>query len=325
MGEPPPTGYLVAMKLAPQPYVEGRVCLPDGRHLGFAEYGNPHGDPVLWFHGTPGARKQIPPGAPDAAEQRGQRIIALERPGVGLSTHDRKRSLLSWADDVRALCDSLDLDRISVVGLSGGGPHVLACAHAMPERVVAACVLGGLAPITGDEAAGGFLDGGLIRYGLAVMPYIREPLGLALTWLVKGLRPVGGPVFELYARLAPASDRPVFADPAFKEMFIGDLSDSARRGLRSITSDAHAFIRPWDFSLRDIRVPVKIWHGTADGLVPLSHGEHMAALIPGAELVTVPDEGHFAGFVRFTEVLDFCARGFEVAEPAPATKAATKG
>lgn len=294
------------MNLAPKPYTEGRVRLPDGRRLGYAEFGDPDGDVLLWFHGTPGARKQVPPATPAAASARGLRVIGVERPGIGLSSHDPDRTLASWSRDVEAFSDSLGIDRFCVAGLSGGGPHALTVAHDLGDRVVGAAVLGGLGPVVGEEAAGGFLDFPLVTVGARMLPLLVEPVGGGLARIIPALIPFREQVMDLYARVGPKSDRPVFKVPEFRDMFLADLIDSGRRQMRALLTDAHAFMQPWHFSLRDIAVPVTIWHGGADGIVPLHHGRHMAELIPGAEFVTVPGEGHFAGFVRVERVLDAC-------------------
>lgn len=298
------------MHRAPRPYTEGRVRLPDGRKLGYAEFGDPDGDVLLWFHGTPGARKQVPPSTPVEARARSLRVICVERPGIGMSTHDPDRTLASWSRDVEGLADSLGIDRFCVAGLSGGGPHALTVAHDLGDRVMGAAVLGGLGPVVGDEAPGGFLDFPFIARGARVLPLLVEPIGAGLARIIPALIPFREKVLDLYSRVAPASDRPVFAVPEFRDMFLVDLIDSGRRQMRALLTDAHVFMQPWHFSLRDIAVPVTIWHGGADGIVPMHHGQYMAELIPGAEFVSVPGEGHFAGFVRVERVLDACLGWF---------------
>ncbi|MFN8103111.1 MAG: alpha/beta hydrolase [Acidimicrobiia bacterium] len=297
------------MKLAPAPFTEGRVRLPDGRRLGYAEFGDPDGEVLLWFHGTPGGRKQVPPATPAAALERGLRVICVERPGVGLSTHHDGRTLATWTADIDALADRLGIERFCVAGLSGGGPHALAVAHDLGDRVAGAAVLGGLGPVVGDEApGGGLLDSPLVQGGARFLPLVQAPLGTMISMLLPALIPVRNQVFGLYARFGPDTDRPVFAMPEFRDMFVKDLISSGRRQMRALVGDALVFMQPWHFSLRDVDVPVTIWHGGADRLVPVDHGRHMSELIPGAAFVTVPGEGHFAGFVRVDAVLDACMR-----------------
>jgi pimeloyl-ACP methyl ester carboxylesterase len=114
----------------PPPRIEGTIALPDGRRLGFGEYGDPTGPLVIWFHGALGARRQVPLVARRAAEELGLRVVCLERPGIGFSTDHSYRQMRDWAADVAFVADRLGHERFMVVGLSGGGPYALACAHA---------------------------------------------------------------------------------------------------------------------------------------------------------------------------------------------------
>src|SRR4051794_21728963 len=111
----------------PVPVHEGTVTLADGRRLGYASYGDQDGDTVFWFHGTPGARRQISPDVNDIADRRGVRVIILERPGVGESTPHLYDRVIDWAGDVEEVADHFGADRFALAGLSGGGPYVLAC------------------------------------------------------------------------------------------------------------------------------------------------------------------------------------------------------
>ena len=285
------------------PRVEGTVRLADGRALGFAEFGQPNGKVVFWFHGTPGARRQIPPEARLAAQERGVRLIGIDRPGVGDSTPHLYPSLLAWANDIRCVADSLGIGRFGLIGLSGGGPYVLACAHALPERVVAGAILGGVAPTHGPEAPAG----GLVQFAAQFEPlfaYLHEPLGVMLTMLIWALRPVASPMFNLFIRISPEGDRTVFERPEMKAMFIDDLMHGSRWGLRAPIYDLILFTRPWGFRLRDIRVPIRFWHGDADHLVPLAHGQLCAQLVPDSQIHVRPGESHLGGLAAAEEVVD---------------------
>ena len=130
---------------APKPRAEGRFYLPNGRRLGFAEYGDPCGAVVLWFHGTPGGRRQFPALGRRAADNLGLRVVAVERPGTHLSDPHRYETVAQWATDMACVADSLGAQRLAVVGLSGGGPYALACGAVPPlaGRVAAVGVLAG--------------------------------------------------------------------------------------------------------------------------------------------------------------------------------------
>ena len=137
-----------------KPRAEGRFYLPTGRRLGFAEFGDPSGDPVLWFHGTPGGRRQFPLLGRRAAEKMGLRVVAVGRPGTGLSDPHPYESVADWASDVTHIADALGAERLGVAGLSGGGPYALACAAVPPlaSRVAAVAVLGGIVPSVDPDA-----------------------------------------------------------------------------------------------------------------------------------------------------------------------------
>jgi pimeloyl-ACP methyl ester carboxylesterase len=284
------------------PHIEGRVELPDGRKLGFAEFGPPDGRPILWLHGTPGARRQIPQAARVVAADHGVRFVGVDRPGTGLSSPHLYGSILEHATDLQALADELRMEEMAVIGLSGGGPYALAAGHAMPDRVKVVGVLGGVAPTRGDDGIGGGLVGFADRFA-PLFPPMRVPLGMVLSALPKVLRPIGNQAMALYARVSPPGDREVFGRPEIQAMFLDDLSDGARR-LRAPVDDVILFLREWGFSLRDVRVPVKWWHGDADNIVPLAHGRHCVERLPDAELFVRPRESHLGGFGAAEEVLE---------------------
>ena len=282
--------------------VEGRIRVRDGRKLGFAEFGPPDGRPILWLHGTPGAKRQIPEDARLAAEEVGVRFVGVDRPGTGLSTSHLYGSLLEFTEDLRILIDELGFDDLAVIGLSGGGPYALATGYAMPDRVKAVGVLGGVAPTQGPEGVTGGLVSLAVRFAPLIPPF-RVPLGVFLGAVVSLLTPLGYPALEVYARFSPPGDREVFARPEIKEMFINDLADTHGR-LRAPIDDIILFTRDWGFRLADVSVPVKWWQGDADHIVPLSHAQHCVDRLPDAELFIRPGESHLGGFAAAEEVLE---------------------
>lgn len=279
------------------PRVERAVELADGRSIGIAEYGPGDGRVVLWFHGTPGGRRQVPPAARKVAEDEGVRIIGVERPGVGASTPHLHDDVRGFAGDVEQVLDDVGADRIGLVGLSGGGPYVLACAHEMGDRVAAGVVLGGVAPTEGDDAvAGGLVD--LAHRFRLPLGWLRSPIGAGMGLAARVLRPIDHHAIALYARFSPEGDRRAFAEPGMRDMFLDDLArGAAGHGFLSVTTDVVLFSRHWGFSVGDIDVPIRFWHGDADNIVPLIHAEHMAALVPGAELTIRPEESHLGSLI----------------------------
>src|SRR5690242_4696302 len=149
-----------------RPKLEGNIAVGQDRQISFAEFGNPQGRAIFWLHGTPGARRQIPTEARVFAEQNSIRLIGVDRPGIGSSTPHQYANIIDFAADVPTIADTLGIDKMEVIGLSGGGPYTLACAAAMPDRVIAIGVLGGVAPWRGPDA----VTGGIVTLGTTVAP-----------------------------------------------------------------------------------------------------------------------------------------------------------
>ncbi|HEX6311104.1 MAG TPA: alpha/beta hydrolase [Acidimicrobiia bacterium] len=287
---------------SPPPRREGTVPLPDGRRLGYAEYGDPNGPLVLWFHGTPGGRRQVPPLGRRAAADLGLRLVCVERPGAGDSTDHAYPTIRDSAPDLAVVADHLGHDRFMIVALSGGGPYALACAHEMPDRVVALGILGGLVPTSGDEAAAGGIVA-LTRPFNVLLTAFRRLLGRGLWAFVRGAEPAGHLMYRAYTRLLPHGDDKVLADPELEAMFIDDINRAARRRFHAFVNDLVLVGRPWGFSVADVRVPVRWWHGDADPFVALDQAERTIALLADVELTVRPDESHLGGFAVADEVL----------------------
>lgn len=288
------------LSLAPKPHRDTFIKLSDGRRLAYAEFGAEDGPVVFWFHGTPGGRWQCPPEAPGIARELGFRLVGVDRPGIGGSSPHHGRTLLSWAHDIAELADALDSHQFAAIGLSGGGPYVLGCAHELPDRLVCGVSLGGLGPMDGSDGAPGFSR--LLSTTARVLFPVRRPVGMALFAGVWPTRPLVNLGIGLYKRYGPQTDRHVFEIPAFHQMFAQDIVNATRRRAYAPVYDIALFGRPWGFSPRDIDVPIRIWHGDVDQIVPLSHSEHLADIIPDSDLVVVPGHGHFAGFVNSPSV-----------------------
>jgi len=285
-----------------RPKLEGNIAIGTDRQIGFAEFGDPQGRAVFWLHGTPGARRQIPAEARIYAEQHHIRLIGVDRPGIGSSTPHQYDAVLDFAHDLRVIADVLGIERFAVVGLSGGGPYTLACAAAMPERVVTVAVLGGVAPTRGPDA----ISGGAMTLGNLVAPILEVaglPVRLAAATLIKLIRPVASPALEVYAAISPEGDRRLLGRPEFKAMFLDDLLNGSRKQLAAPFADVVVFARPWGFRLDEIKVPVHWWHGDRDHIIPFAHGEHVVAALPDATLYVVPGESHLAGLGRAEEIL----------------------
>jgi pimeloyl-ACP methyl ester carboxylesterase len=286
-----------------RPKLEGNIAVGDDRQIGFAEFGDPQGRAVFWLHGTPGARRQIPMEARVYAEQRQIRLIGVDRPGIGSSTPYQYDTVFAFAEDLRTIADTLGIDRFEVIGLSGGGPYTLACAAAMPDRVVSAGVLGGVAPVRGADAIGGGVSR-LISVTAPVVEVAGAPLRVAASRLIRLVRPVAEPALYAYARISPEADRRLLVRPEFKAMFLDDLLNGSRKQLAAPFADVVVFSRDWGFRLDEVKVPIRWWHGDRDHIVPFEHGQHVVSRLPDAQLTHLPGESHLAGLGRAEEILD---------------------
>lgn len=290
-------GYEIA-----RPKLEGNIAVGADRRIGFAEFGAPNGRPVFWLHGTPGARRQIPTEARLFAEQNDIRLIGVDRPGIGSSTPYQYDTVSDFAHDLRTIADTLGIGRFATVGLSGGGPYALACAAAMPDRLITTAILGGVAPTRGADAIGG----GAMALGALVAPVLEVaglPVRLAAVTLVNLIRPLASPALEIYAAVSPEGDRRLLGRPEFKAMFLDDLLNGSRKQLSAPFADVVVFARPWGFALDEVKVPVHWWHGDRDHIVPFAHGEHCVSALPDAQLYIMSGESHLAGLGRAEEIL----------------------
>jgi len=285
-----------------RPALEGSVAVRGDRRLSFAEYGSRRGPAIVWMHGTPGARRQIPLEARAYAEQHGLRLIGLDRPGIGSSTSHLYPDVLDWTRDLELVLETLAIDTVRIIGLSGGGPYALAAGAAMPERVHGVGVLGGVAPTRGLDAA----TGGAVQLAVQLAPLLtvaRVPLSVALTQSIRIARPLAGPALDLYAAVQPPGDKNLLSRPEFKAMFLDDLLNGSRFQTSAPINDLILFTRHWGFELADVAVPVLWWHGDDDHIVPFRHGQHLVSRLPDATLTTIDGESHLGGLGIAEDVL----------------------
>ncbi|BBX70050.1 alpha/beta fold hydrolase [Mycolicibacterium psychrotolerans] len=287
-----------------RPKLEGNVAVGAHRRIGFAEFGDPQGRPIFWLHGTPGGRRQIPVEARLYAENNGIRLIGVDRPGIGSSTPHAYGRVIDFAEDLEAIADVLGIGKMVIIGLSGGGPYTLGAAAAMPERVVAVGVLGGVAPTQGADAIGGGIMG---KVGVPVAPvleHVGSSLSMVATGLIRLIKPIAEPALYLYAGISPAGDRRLLVRPEFKAMFLDDLLNGSRKQLAAPFADVVVFARDWGFRLDEVKVPVRWWHGDRDHIVPFAHGRHVVSMLPDAELYTLSGESHLGGLGQAEAIME---------------------
>jgi pimeloyl-ACP methyl ester carboxylesterase len=265
------------------------IRLPDGRRLGYAEWGDQDGQPVFYFHGTPGSRLERYPSTP-LLVSLGIRLITVDRPGYGLSTFQPRRRLLDWPADVVELAEALGIGRFVAVGVSGGGPHAMACAYAIPDRLSGVVIASSPCPLDSWSCMKGM---SLLQRAAFRLAYLSPELLRPFLWW-QGNPGRDSEAFTMagYERL-PRADQLILARADVRAMLTGDFAESARRGVHAYAHDVSLLARPWGFRLKHIRIPISLWHGQADTIVPVHMSRHLAAAIPRCAAEFVPDAGHF--------------------------------
>ena len=270
------------------------VAAADGRTLAIAECGDPDAFPVFLLHGTPGSRFA---GQGDASvyADTGARVITYDRPGYGGSDRFRGRRVVDSVADVAAIADSLGIERFGVTGGSWGGPHSLAVAARLPERVTRAACVVGVAPfdMPGFDWFAGMDAVNIeeIRWALEGEDVLARELERMTTAWLKRLADDPSKAGEVEFSEA---DRAVMANPERQEMVRRMLNEAFRQGVWGYVDDALCLIQPWGFDVAEIRVPTRIDYGLTDVLVPHQHGEWLAHNVPNAEVVIDEQGGHFS-------------------------------
>jgi pimeloyl-ACP methyl ester carboxylesterase len=268
---------------------EGRVTLADGRTLAYVERGEPDGYPVVFHHGTPGSRHGH---HPDPDVYRGIRFFTVDRPGYGLSDPLPGRRVADVAADVSELADHLGLERFAVFGASGGGPHALACAALLSDRVDRALVMVGAAPSDDPEFdfMAGMADVNVAEFGAALEG--EKALAVVLAPWVEQVAEDPEGMLDRLAEALPDYDREVVSRPEIRAEILASFGESVRQGARGWIDDDLAFASPWGFDLADVRGEVRLLQGELDVLVPRAHCEYLADKLPRATFELVPGAGH---------------------------------
>ena len=271
--------------------MEHRIKTPDGRTLAVQEGGDPDGKPVLAHNGTPNSRQLYAPHVTDAAA-RGIRLIGYDRPGYGESSPQPGRTIASAAGDVRAICSALGISRLAAWGVSGGGPHVLACAALLPDLVAAAASLASPAPYPADglDWFAGMGQENVDDFKLALsdpeaarVKADKDRAGM--------LAATAQDLHTQFATLLTPTDAAVMTG-GLADYLALCVKDGLAPGAQGWYDDGAAMLRPWGFAVTGISVPVLLLHGREDQFVPFGHGEWLAARIPGVQARLLSHDGH---------------------------------
>ena len=275
------------------------ISLPDGRKLGYAEYGTPTGVPIVYMPGFPSSRIEGAILDPEASKV-GARIISIDRPGYGLSSPQKERTVLSHAQDVEALTNHLGLQRYGVLGISGGGPYALACARALPaEKLRAVSIVCGLgSPDMGYwgmcwTSWAGWTFGQRLFPGLCRWWFSREP-GARLDLTEQERINMMRKAFEKDKKKMDPKDHILFADDNFRWMHIRRSAEVYRQGLYAMSQDFRVLNSDFGFRIEDIRkdLPFRLWHGKFDVMVPLQHAQKVAARLGDNAHLTITEDTH---------------------------------
>ena len=272
------------------------IRLSGGRRLGFAQYGDPVGWPVLLFQGTPTSR--LPHNPIDTSVPA--RLIIVERPGFGRSDFQSGRRLLDWPQDIAELADHLRIERFSVVGVSGGGPHALACGVTLSDRIRRVGVVSGVGPLEASGATDGMARqrkaGALVARRLA-------PLLRPIFWAIRN--PARNPerFIQRFSAGFSSSDRALLEDPAIRALRARSYVEATRQGVRGFAYEVALLTRPWGFQLSDVACEVLLWHGDQDASTPMSMALHVARSLPRCRAHYFDGEGHFVAARHWDEIV----------------------
>lgn len=264
------------------------ITLTDGRRLYYAEYGADDGNPVIYFHGFPGSRLEVQR-YNQIALSNNCRLIAVDRPGMGLSTIDKKRSILSTVNDIINLADKLGITKFSIISHSGGSPFVAACAYAIPERLTGAAIVSGMSPFENPKA-----HIGMVREQLVASKLVKKfpLLAIPMMWITRMMLRKSDKLLDKMIKPLPEVDQAIFLDSDTRKELVSCTLEAFRNGIKGAAFEMRLLLSPWGFKLENIEFPISVWHGAKDTQVPLSNGRLNASLIQNATIHICENEGH---------------------------------
>lgn len=269
-----------------------QLTLRDGRRLDYRVSGPEDGTLLVFLHGTPGAGTQRR-WLEEPAHARGFRVVSWSRPGYGDSTRQSGRSVVDVVDDASEVLAALDVETCLVAGASGGGPHALACAARL-EGVRAVLVVASVAPFEADglDFLAGMGQDNVEEFSAAV-----EGEDVLRAWLKadsEGMQDITvDGLMTVMATLLPEVDRAVMTDDVAASL-VASARESIRNGVDGWLDDDLAFVSPWGFDLDEVTVPVSLWQGSEDLMVPFAHGQWLADRIRVATVHLEQGEGHLS-------------------------------
>ena len=277
------------------------LTLNDGRSLGYATYGPSDGKTVIHFNGSGCSRLEHPPQLA-MLDELNIRFISTDRPGHGLSDPHDGRTFEDWTNDVAQLADHLGVDEFYVDGWSAGGPYALACAHYLPERVIAGASLSGLAPYDRPHPYKGL--GGSIRLWMffcRCFPAMVTPFRKMMFKSISKAPP--GKIGKMMSKHGLEADKHAISSKEAQDMMDRNIKEGYRQGWKGPVQDDLLINNPWPFELADIHTRIDVWQGALDVNVPLHQGECIHDRLPNSTLRVLDNEGHLFPVYRWKEIL----------------------
>lgn len=283
------------------------LTLKDGRKLGFAEFGNLDGRPVFYFHGYLGGRFEADYGGIFGKEIN-CRLISLDRPGIGLSDFQENREILDWPDDVVELADHLGIEKFHILGVSGGGPYVAACAFKIPERIITAGIAAGMGPY--EEVRKMLKNPNrILFFFIDKLPFLTQIIMKPIWRRFRKMKynEKTSKMISKQGRNLPDPDKKIYENPAFQEFIVFHLKDILQQKFKGPLLDGKLIVKPWNFKFEEITNELKcyVWHGELDKNVPVEIGKYTASKISNCEVFYYPDEAHLSLIAnKLQEILD---------------------
>ena len=269
------------------------IILPDGRTLGYAEYGDSLGFPLFYFHG--GQESRLSSMFMDSsAKTLNIRIISPDRPGIGISTFQENRQFLDWGNDIAQLADSLGLDKYSVFGLSGGAPHVLACILTDSSRIEHASIISGATPYDYKGSLKGMWVPVKLIHWFASMKNEKQ-LRKFIQNDFDGLVNKPEKRIKQFQNYLPKPDKILMINhPEYGWEFIEGSKESYRQGIDAVVQEWKLYVSDWQIKVNTIHFPINLWYGSADKMAPIHRGNYYDNELPKSALKVIENEGHFS-------------------------------